>query len=124
MALVLLAFERAVNFVHALPEQKEPAAQQDEVAAGERLAGELEQRIGERHHPSDRQEQADPRPRGERKTDRAGATAFALAQACDQNRNEDDVVDTEHDLERGERGERNPGARIRQPIHGTRLPMT
>jgi hypothetical protein len=38
-------------------------------------------------------------------------------QPVDQDRDEDDVVDAQHQLERGEGDERDPGLRIEQQLH-------
>ena len=46
--LVLVAFQLVVDLVRALPEQEQAAAEQDQVAPGDRLAEDREQRLGQR----------------------------------------------------------------------------
>ncbi len=46
--------------------------------------------------------------------------ALLLRQPPDQNRDEDDVVDAENDLEQRQRDERQPGLRVGQQLHHAR----
>jgi hypothetical protein len=61
-----------VDLVHALPQQEDPAADQDEIAARDFLFGDgnRKQRLGERHHPCKREEQ--PYARQHRERERLG----------------------------------------------------
>ena len=42
-------------------------------------------------------------------------------QALDEDRDEDDVVDAEHDLEQGQRRQGDPGLGVRQQFHLSRI---
>ena len=48
--------------------------------------------------------------------DAARELALFLRQLVHQDRDEDDVVDAQHDLERGERRERDPGIGVGDPV--------
>ena len=65
-----------------------------------------------------REEQQDPRPHREREPDRAGARLLGIGEFAGENRDEDDVVDAEDDLERREGEEGDPGFGGGKPVHG------
>ncbi len=95
----LLALELIVDLVGALAEQEEAAEDQDQVAPGDLLPENREQRRGEPDDPAQGQEQQyacyqrDPEPQPPRKC------LPVRGQLIRKDGNEDDVVDPEHDLE-------------------------
>jgi hypothetical protein len=109
------AFERAVDLVHALPQQEQPAEDQDQVAAGD-LLHEREQRLGQPHDPGERQQQQDARQHRQQQPQPPCQRAARLGKAPDQDRDEDDVVDAEHDLQRRQGRERDPGVGVGEPV--------
>ena len=113
---VVLALEAGVDLVHALPEQEQAAADEDEVAARDLLPEHAEQRLGQPHDPGQRQQQQDARAHRERQAEPARKVAPFGRQPADQDRDEDDVVDAEHDLECGQRGQGDPGVGIGDPV--------
>ena len=113
-----LALELVVDFLGALPHQEQPPGEQDQVAPGIRMAEQREQGLGEVHDPGDGQEQQNPRPHRDRQPEGAGALLLRLGQPARENRNEDDVVDAEDDLERREGEEGDPGFGGGDPGHG------
>src|SRR5687767_9154001 len=114
---MLLAFKTGMNFEGALREQEQPAADQNQVAPGNPLLENREQIRGQSHDPRDRQQQRNAREHRQRQPDRATTRLLILRQPPDKNRNENDVVDPENDLERGQRRKRQPDLRIRQNLH-------
>src|SRR5690606_31277424 len=67
--------------------------------------------------PGDGEQQ--PQPGDGRRGDAELARAIALSrrQAPGQDRDEDDVVDTQHQLQRGERGQGDPDFGVEQVVH-------
>jgi hypothetical protein len=117
VSLVVLPFERAVNLVHAFPQQEQTSGEQDHVSTREILIEYGKPRFSQRHHPRDREQQADARDRRDSEAERSCTSALRFGQATDEYRDEDDVVDTEHDLERSERREGNPRVWVSNPFH-------
>ena len=62
--------------------------------------------------PGQHQQQADAHEHRHEQAEAAREFAPLLRQLVDQDRDEDDVVDAEHELERGERREGDPGLRV------------
>ncbi len=112
-----LRFEAIVDLHRRLHQQEKPAGDENEVAPGHAVAPHGEHRLRERHDPADAREQRQAHDQGEHQTDPPGALALARWQPAGENRDEDQVVDAEHDLERNERRETDPDRRIRHPFH-------
>jgi hypothetical protein len=62
-----------------------------------------------------------PGSQGQREAQLAGAIRLLLGQARHQHRNEDDVIDTQHDLHDGEGTKGDPGIGISQQLKHCRL---
>ena len=60
---------------------------------------------------------ADAHDHREREADLAGLVLLLGRQLAGEDRDEDDVVDAEHDLEGGQREEADPGLRVGEPVH-------
>ena len=114
-AVALLAFELVVNLVRALGDQEEAADDENQVAAGNLLAERGEERGGQPHHPRNRQQQADADEHRQRQAQLARPLALLLRQLPRQDRDEDDVVDAEDDLEDGQRAQARSILRRRRP---------
>ncbi len=119
MPFVAGALERRVDLHHGLREQEQPAADQDQVAPRDVGRVDRDQRIGEAHHPRERQKQADPHQHREGEPDQSRPLALLGRQAGDEDRDEDDVVDAQDDFERRQAQQRRPGFGRGQPLHGT-----
>jgi hypothetical protein len=57
------------------------------------------------------------RDHGQGQAEDPGARLHVLGHAADQDRNHDDVIDTQDDLEGGQGEEGNPDFRVGQPFH-------
>ena len=76
----------------------------------------------EARHPHDRIQQRNARQHRKEEADDARAFLPPRRQPADQERDENDVVDAENDLERREDNEREPSLRIgEKPQHGVFL---
>ena len=76
-----------------------------------------EQRRGQAHHPGDRgQQQPEPRDHRQRQAPAPRPLAVLLAQLPRQDRDEDDVVDAEDDLEHRQRQQGDPALGARHPV--------
>ena len=101
--------------------RNKPAEQQHQIAAGNSTVqdGQREQRLRQPHDPREAHQEQDSRDERERETELARLRLLFLRQLAGENRDEDDVVDAEHDLERREREEGNPDLRIAKPFHNS-----
>ena len=95
-------------------EQEESAKEQNQVETADRLPENGKQIGAQAHDPAQRGEQQQAAEHGERQAETARTVALMRRQAPDHDRNEDDVVYTEHDLERGEHGESYPDIGVEQ----------
>src|SRR5439155_944247 len=114
--------ERAlvVDLPRGLAHEEEADDDQDEVAPGERVAEDGEQRPREAHQPRDREEQPDPNAEREGQPDPTRDSLLARGQTAREDRDEHDVVDAEDDLEGGQRRERDQAVGGQQRVHRRR----
>ena len=127
---VLLALQSVVDFGGGLVNEERAAEDQDDVAPrdggslfGENAEiGQVKQRVGERHHPRDREEQREPPEHGEGEADGTRTGLLVGRQLVRQDRDEHDVVDAQYDFHRGERDERGEARRLKDngKVHGER----
>src|ERR1700754_2523229 len=106
-----------MDFVGGLGNEKQAAADQDDVAPGERIMIGGENITGQSNQPYEKAEQHDTEQERESEADLARAPCLFFRDNGDDNRNENDVVDTENDLERRQRQQGSPGFRARQEFH-------
>jgi hypothetical protein len=109
--------EAAVDLVRALGQQEEAAEDQHQVSARDLLADDGEERGREADDPAQREEQGDAHEHRHHEPEAAGLGLVLFRQLAGQDGDEDDVVDAEDDLQRGEGGERHPGLRVGEPVH-------
>ena len=114
LAWPVRGFHLGMNLVGRLRDQEQPAADQDDVAPREGHAAHAEDRLGQADQPHQQAEQEDAENEREREPDLPRALRLRLGNASDDNRQEDDVVDAEHDLERRQRQQRRPCFRTGQ----------
>ena len=114
----LLTLKLAVNLVSALADQEETAHDQDQVATRDLLTNDREPRRGEADHPGERDQQQDPGPHRHQQTQPAGTRLLRLGQLAGQDRDEDDVVDPQHDFECRKGRQRDPRLGGGEPFHG------
>ena len=81
------------------------------------MARENEQVAGQLHDPDQGQQQADSHEHGEPEAQQPAAGTLRFGQPAGQYRNENDVVDPEHDLEDRKRQKRHPHFRTGQEFH-------
>jgi len=109
-----LAFDALVDLGDALPDQEQAAGEQDQVLAGHRLrrlgqprggqteGREVKQGGGETQHRRQGEEQQDARPHGQLQPQTPRPRRQGGGQPAGDDGDEDDVVDAQHDLQRGE----------------------
>src|SRR5690606_21221219 len=115
--LLFLALDAVPDFHGALEQQEQATEEQDQITPGNPVIHDGEQVVGQAHDPGDRQQQQDPRAHRQRQTEEARLGLLLLGQARYQDRDEDDVVDTEDDFQGGQGQERDPDFRAAQPFH-------
>jgi hypothetical protein len=111
-ASLVLAFQVVVDLRRSLAQQKQPADDQHEVADGDVELRDREQRVGQCRDPGDRSEQRQPSDQGQRQPDLSATGLSLRRQAARHDRDENDVVDAEHDFERCQRQKARPGLGI------------
>ena len=116
----LVRLHLGMDLVRRLGDQEQPAGDQDDVVPGERAAEAAEHRIGQPHQPGQAEQQDDAEHQREREPDLARALGVLRRAARHQHRDEHDIVDAEHDLERRQGDERRPGIRIGQTVRASR----
>ena len=112
------AFHELMDFLGALPDEEQAAAEKDQVASGEASAHHGDQGFGHAGHPRERRQQRDAHEHGKEQAEPAGEGALFPRQLVHQDGDEDDVVDTQHQLEGGEGEEGNQQLRVGQEFHG------
>ena len=131
--LVIVGIDRVVDFLGRLPDQEQAAGDQDQVAPGEAMAEGGEHRRRQLDDDRDGGKQHQPHDQRRRDAQLPGAGPLRLRQFVGQDRDEDQIVDAEHDLQHHQRQQRDPGGRVvdegemrRQKLdhlHGRRPPM-
>ena len=114
--LLVLRLDLGMDFARAFGNQEQTAANQDQVAPGEFVAEDGEDRRGQPHDPGQRQQQRDAEHESECEADAPRELSLPRRQACDQDTDEDDIVDAENDFQHRQCHQRRPGARIGQVI--------
>ena len=122
-AVALFAFEPLVNLERRLAEQEQAAADQDQVAARDargrrRVKSGAVSRMIQAIDSSSRMRMHHG---GEQAASGARGCCCAAGSLPDENRDEDDVVDAEHDLEKGQRDEREQAVGGEESIHTRNL---
>src|SRR6185503_20979274 len=95
--------------------QEQPADRQDQIASGELVAEDREEGGGQAAQPGQGKQQQDARAHRQQQAGAPRRQLLRRGQLSRQDRDEDDVVDAEDDLEKGERRQRDQGFR-RQPF--------
>ena len=85
--------------------------------ARELVLADREHRRREPDDPRDRQQQQDPHAHREPEADRPRPVPLRGGQALDEDRDEDDVVDPQHDLEEREGEQGDPGLGVGEQFH-------
>ena len=80
-----------------------------------------EHRRGQPDDPRDREQQQDAHHHREAEADDPGAVALLRRQPLDEDRDEDDVVDAEHDLEHRQGQQGDPRLGVGQQVHASRV---
>ncbi len=132
-----LGIHAVVDFLGRLPQQEQPARDQDQVPTreggfeggfavrpGAPEMPEVEQRRLQGYDPTDQHQQADSHDQRQHQADPAGLRLLVDRQLVRQDRDEYEIVDPEHDFEDDESDEREPGGWIGKQgddIHSERL---
>lgn len=101
--------ELVVHLVGGLADEEQPAPEEDEVPAGEHVTKHAEQGLREAHHPGDREQEPEAHDERQGEPDSASGRLLLDRELAREDRDEDHVVDPEHDLHRRQREEADPG---------------
>jgi hypothetical protein len=118
---VVVARHVMVDLARRLPDEEQAAGQQDRVAPRERMIEQREHGLGQARDPCDGAEQREPHHQRETDAEPLRAGALRFRQLVAEDRDEDQVVDAEHDFHHDERQERRPdggvGGECKQVVH-------
>src|SRR5690625_3944056 len=106
---ILVGIDSVMDLARRFPNQEKAARDQDHVLPRESMAEDLEDRIGQRHYPGDDRQQQKPEQKRAAQPDDPGAVPMLARQPVRQDRDEDEIVDPEDDLEHDQRDKRGPG---------------
>lgn len=112
MPAAVVGLDRGEYLVRGFPDQEQATAEQHQVAAADALTEYAEKLARQTHHPGQREQQCQARKHREGQAEPPGLVALLGRQPADQDRNEDDVVDAENDLERRQHREGDPDVRV------------
>ena len=111
-----------MNLAGAAIDQEQSAGDEDDVARRELPAEHLEHGRGKLCDPNNAGQQRQPRCQSKHKANLARSRLTMLRQSARQNRNQDNVVDTEDYLDCDQRQQRCPDLRMARPLHVSLLP--
>ena len=111
VVLVVGRIDGVVDLLGRLPDQEQAAGDQDQVAKREAVAEGREQRCGHADDPGDRREKQQPHDEGGADAEATGPHAVLGRQLVRQDRDEDQVIDAEHDLHGDQRDHGCPSFR-------------
>ena len=104
--------DRVVDFLGRLPDQEQTTRDQDQVLPREFIAHDGEDRLHQTDQPGDDRQQGQTHDQRQADTDAPHLLPLMLGQFVRQDRDEDQVVDAEHDLHHDEGHQCSPGGRI------------
>ncbi len=102
----------SANFPGRLPDQEKPAGQQHEIAHGKCVPVDSRERFGQPHDRRRRGEERQAKHQGERQADETRRRAPTFLDTVRQQRDENEIVDAEHDLHGDQGRERRPGGGV------------
>src|SRR5262249_44879652 len=111
-----LTFDLGMQLMGRLGKEEQTAEDENEVAPRKRIIPQGEDRRGKAEQRGERKQERDPEDKRERQADAAGGFAAPGIKARDQDRDEYDIVDAEHDFERGQAQQRRPGVKAGQEV--------
>ena len=111
------AFYFGMNFLSSLHHQEKSATDQDEVAPGKILSAGADDGVGEAGNPADRRQQGKAQSKCQTKPHRPCPLRFSLRQGMRQDRQDDNIVDPEYDLQSRQSDQAGPGGRIEEEFH-------
>jgi hypothetical protein len=113
---LLVPFEFFVNFKNAFAKQEQAAHDQDQVLARDgQLPGEnfrLPERLIEFHDQGETTQQQHAGDERQAETEPAGLGLLVGGEFAAENRDENDVINAEHDLQQREREQADPNFRL------------
>ncbi|MNV36233.1 hypothetical protein D3C71_1277030 [compost metagenome] len=99
-----------MDFGRRLPQQEQTTGDQDHVFPGERVAENLDHRRGQLDNERDGAEQAQSQDQRHADTNAPRFLPVLLGQFVGQDRDEDQVIDAEHDFHHHQGGQGDPGS--------------
>ncbi|MEY3323742.1 MAG: hypothetical protein RLZ11_56 [Bacteroidota bacterium] len=89
------------NLVRTLPQEEEAAAQKDQIPPAHRVLPDAEQRLLEAHDPRNSEQHGNPEHERQSDAQAARLPPSLLRKLVRQNADKDDVIDAEHNLQKG-----------------------
>src|SRR5262245_15647499 len=119
--LSFAAFELLVDLMRALGNEKQATAEEDQIAPGQLIAKNHQERRREADDPRQREQQSNTHQHGQAQPDKTGFLGLIPWQLSGQDRDKNDVIDAKDEFERHQGDERDPDLRVCEPFHWLRL---
>ena len=102
---MVLTFDLVMDFDGRLTNQKQASRNHHEILPGDLMAEQRADRMSQLHDPADGEQQHDPRHNRQQQPQLSCPVTLSGWEISRLDRDENDVVDPEHDLQRGQRQE-------------------
>src|SRR5215831_20860546 len=96
-----------VNFGRCLRQQEQTTTDQDKIAPGDRTPQDVKKRRGQPNDPDNGKQKQNTHPDRGQESRPPSAALLSRRKLARKNRNENDIVDSEHDLKGCQRDERD-----------------
>ena len=106
-----------MDFLGCLPDEEQAAGDQDQVSPGQSLAEEIDDRLRQLDDDGDCPQQGDAHDQCDADADPTGPFAVGLRELVRQDRNENEVVDAQHDFHGDQCQQCGPGGRVCRQLH-------
>ena len=114
--LLLVTLQHVVGLHRAFHDQEGAAADQDHIAPGDVEVENRENRLGQPDDPGQREQQHEAPDQGQCQADPAGRLLLVFRQTSRNDRQEDQVIDAEDNLQRGKRQQTDPDLIVGQHL--------
>jgi len=122
--VAFFSLQTLVNFGRCLRKQEQAATDQDKIAPGERASKDEKKRRRQPNNPDNGKQKQNAHPHCRQESRPPSPALLSQRKLARKNRNENDIVDPEHDLKGRQRDQRDQTGKSEQSIHATILPRS
>ena len=103
-----------MDLAGTFPDQEQTTDNQNQIATRYRLAENGKKRFGQSNQPGQKKQQPNTHEHGHEQTNAPGDLLLRFGQLVHQNRNKNNVVNAQHQLQHGQGSKGNPDLRVVQ----------